>query len=78
MRVDWEAADQFVRIAVSLFGIVLYLGFLYAGFMEFISRISKKKVNKKRSQKVEPEFADCAPQRFRESRHGLSGKGISR
>ena len=50
MRLDWEAANQFVLVAIGLFGVVLYCGLLYAGFCEFISRISKTKGNKKRSQ----------------------------
>jgi hypothetical protein len=52
MHLDWEAANQFVLIAIGLFGVVLYLAVLYAGLIELISRISKTKGNKKRSQKT--------------------------
>jgi Na+/H+ antiporter NhaD/arsenite permease-like protein len=50
MHWDWEAANQFVLVVIGLFGVVLYFGLLYAGVLEFISRISKTKVNKKHSQ----------------------------
>jgi uncharacterized PurR-regulated membrane protein YhhQ (DUF165 family) len=50
MHVDLEAANQFVLIAIGLFGFVLYFGVLYAGFTVFISRISQAKGNKKSSR----------------------------
>jgi hypothetical protein len=50
MHLNWEAANQFVLIAIGLFGLVLYFGLLYAGFTEFISRVSKTKGNKIRSR----------------------------
>jgi hypothetical protein len=50
MPLDAEAANQFVLVAIGLFGAVLYFGLLYAGFIEFMSRISKTKGNKSRSR----------------------------
>jgi hypothetical protein len=48
MHWNLEAANQFVLIAIGVFGVVLYFGLLYAGFMEFISRSSKTKGNRRR------------------------------
>jgi hypothetical protein len=37
-------------MAIGLFGALLYVGLIYAGFVEFMSRIAKRGKNKKRSR----------------------------
>jgi hypothetical protein len=37
-------------MAIGLFAAVLYVGLVYAGFVEFMSRISKSGEDKKRSR----------------------------
>ena len=39
---NYEAWNGYVLIAIGLFGVLLYIGLLYAGLVEFIGRISKK------------------------------------
>ena len=46
MHPDWEALNRYVLAAIGLFGILLYIGLLYAGFIEFRSRWSKGNGNK--------------------------------
>jgi hypothetical protein len=50
MHLDLETVNQGVLVAVGLFGVVLYFALLYAGFIEFMSGISKTKGNKCRSR----------------------------
>jgi hypothetical protein len=51
MHLDLEALNRYVLIAIGLFAAFLYIGLLYAGFIEFMARISKKgSHNKKRSR----------------------------
>ena len=45
---NYEAWNRYVLMAVGLFAVLLYIGLMYAGVLEFISRISKKGKNKKR------------------------------
>ena len=47
---NYEAWNRYVLVAIGLFGMLLYIGLLYAGFTEFWSRISKNNSNKKRSR----------------------------
>jgi len=50
MPLDSEAVNQFVLVVIGLFGVLLYFGLLYAGFIEFMSRISKTRGNRIRSR----------------------------
>jgi len=45
--VNLEALNGYVLIAIGLFGVLLYIGLLYAGLVEFIGRISKKGSHKR-------------------------------
>ena len=47
---NYEAWNRYVLAAIGLFGVLLYVGLLYVGFVEFRSRISKNNSNKKRSR----------------------------
>ena len=47
---NYEAWNRYVLMAIGLFGVLLYIGLLYAGFSEFMSRLSKSKKDKKRSR----------------------------
>ena len=47
---NYEAWNRYVLMAIGLFGALLYIGLIYAGFVEFMSRISKNGNNKKRSR----------------------------
>lgn len=47
---NYEAWNRYVLVAIGLFGVLLYCGLLYAGFVEFRARISKSNGNKKRSR----------------------------
>jgi hypothetical protein len=46
--VNYEAWNGYVLMAIGLFGVLLYIGLLYAGLVEFMGRISKKDNRKKR------------------------------
>lgn len=65
MHLDFEVLNDYVLGAIGLFGGVLYFGLLYAGFIEFKSRISGSNSNRKRSGNR------VAPRRLRKSK--LSG-----
>ena len=45
-----EAWNRYVLLVIGLFGALLYIGLLYAGFTEFRSRISKSNNDKRRSR----------------------------
>lgn len=45
---NYEAWNRYVLVAIGLFGVLLYIGLLYAGFTEFRSRLSKSNKNKNR------------------------------
>ena len=45
---NYEAWNRYVLMAVGLFAVLLYIGLMYAGFVELMSRISRKGRNKKR------------------------------
>lgn len=47
---NYEAWNRYVLVAIGLFAVLLYIGLLYAGFVEFMSRISKSGKKKKRNQ----------------------------
>lgn len=49
IRVNYETWNRYVLIAIGLFAVV-YVGLLYASFMEFRARISKSNGDKKRSR----------------------------
>ena len=43
-----EALNGYVLVAVGVFGVVMYVGLLYVGFIEFKSRLSKESKNRNR------------------------------
>jgi hypothetical protein len=45
---NYEAWNGYVLMAIGLFGVLLYIGLLYAGLVEFLGRISKKDNRKRR------------------------------
>ncbi len=45
---DYEALNRYVLILVLLFGIVLYLGLVYAGLIHFVASL-RKRTSRKRS-----------------------------
>ena len=45
---SYDAWNRYVLVAIGLFGVLLYIGLLYAGFTELRSRISKNNSNEKR------------------------------
>ena len=47
---NYEAWNRYVLMAIGLFAVLLYVGLIYAGFAEFMSRISKSGKSKKRSR----------------------------
>ena len=47
---NYEAWNGYVLIAIGLFAVLLYVGLIYAGFAEFMSRIPKSSKSKKRSR----------------------------
>ena len=46
---NYEAWNRYVLMAIGLFAVILYIGLIYAGFAELMSRISKSERNRKRS-----------------------------
>ena len=50
MQMNYDAWNRYVLIAIGVFASLLYIGLIYAGFAEFMSRISKRGKNKKRSR----------------------------
>jgi hypothetical protein len=50
--VNYEAWNRYVLLAIGVFGALMYIGLLYAGFIEFKSRLSKsgKNVNRSRNR----------------------------
>jgi hypothetical protein len=48
--VNYEAWNRYVLVAVGVFGALMYIGLLYAGFIEFRSRVSKSNKNPNRSR----------------------------
>ena len=44
---NYEALNQYVLIAIGLFAVLLYIGLVWAGFIEFVAGISKKGESKK-------------------------------
>jgi hypothetical protein len=77
MRLDSEAVNQFVLVAIGMFGVVLYCGLLYAGLIEFRSRISKTKGNKSCSRNRHKSRRLRGPN-VSEDSAGLSGKRAPR
>jgi hypothetical protein len=49
--VNYETLNRCVLIAIALFALLLYIGMVYAGFAEFMARISKRGKRKKRARK---------------------------
>jgi hypothetical protein len=47
--VNYEAWNRFVLVAIGVFGVLLYIGLLYAGVVEIRSRLSKGRKDKNRS-----------------------------
>ena len=47
---NYEAWNRYVLVAIGLFAVLLYVGLIYAGFAEFMSRMSKSGKHKKRSR----------------------------
>ena len=48
---SYEAWNRYVLIALGLFGALMYVGLLYAGFIELRARFSKS-ANKKNRKRV--------------------------
>ncbi len=48
---NYEMLNRYVLMAIALFAALLYVGLLWAGFTEFMARISKKGNQKKRLRK---------------------------
>jgi hypothetical protein len=48
--VNYEAWNRYVLVAIGVFGALIYIGLLYAGFIEFRSRLSKSSKSKNRSR----------------------------
>lgn len=46
--VDYEALNRYVLILILLFGIVLYLGLMYAGLIQFVVTLRKRTSRKRR------------------------------
>jgi hypothetical protein len=51
---DYEAWNRYVLAAIGVFGALLYIGLIYAGFNEFRSRLSKPKSKKNGRNRVVP------------------------
>lgn len=47
---NYEAWNRYVLMAIGLFAALLYIGLMYAGCAELMSRLSKGKRNRKRSR----------------------------
>lgn len=47
---SYEELNRYVLMAIAIFAVLLYIGLVYAGFAEFIARISKRGNRKKRSR----------------------------
>jgi hypothetical protein len=77
MHLDLEVVNQFVLVAVGLFGVVLYFALLYAGFIEFMSRISTTKGNKSHSRNRRTSRGLRAPKVSGDEAR-LSGKRVTR
>lgn len=50
MWVNYDAWNRYVLMAIGLFALLLYVGLIYAGFSEFMSRLSKGSKNKRRTR----------------------------
>jgi len=50
MHLDLEALNRYVLGLTGLFGILLYFGLLYIGFIEFKSWVSRNNGHQKRSR----------------------------
>lgn len=46
--VNYETWNRYVLIAIGVLAVALYLGLMYAGIAEFMSRISKSEKGRKR------------------------------
>jgi hypothetical protein len=68
--VNYEVWNRYVLVAIGLFGVLLYCGLVYAGFIEFRTRISKSSGQKKRPRKK------LLAQRTRDPK--ISGHGTER
>ena len=47
---NYEQLNRYVLVAIALFAVLLYIAMVYAGFAEFMARISKRGNRKKRSR----------------------------
>ena len=45
---SYEELNRYVLAAIALFAVLLYIALVYAGFAEFMARISKRGNRKKR------------------------------
>jgi len=50
---NYEAWNGYVLMAIGLFGLLLYIGLLYAGLVEFIGRLPKKASRKEAASEYE-------------------------
>jgi hypothetical protein len=51
---DYEAWNRYVLVIIGVFGTLLYLGLMYAGFHEFRTRLSKPKSRKNGRNQANP------------------------
>lgn len=47
---NYEAWNRYVLVVIGLLGVLLYVALLYAGFVEFRSRLSKSRKNRRRTR----------------------------
>ena len=47
---NYQELNRYVLVAIALFAVLLYIALVYAGFAEFMARISKRGNRKKRSR----------------------------
>jgi len=48
--VNYEAWNRYVLVAIGVFGALMYVGLLYAGFIEFRARFSRSSKNRNRKR----------------------------
>jgi O-antigen ligase len=65
--VNYEAWNRYVLMAIGLFGALLYIGLVYAGFVEFMSRIAKRARTRK-VPGIGSRIVDSATRRFRDTK----------
>jgi hypothetical protein len=46
--VNYEELNRYVLVAIAFFALLLYVALVYAGFAEFMARISKREASRNR------------------------------